>query len=282
MAGKVSTLAAFETYTGSPKGIDDEINAYLAVETDDVQRVFDEYIKGKPAVILSVVPNGQPQLAAAPQNYEPERTIPESYGDESATLALRPVSDTFDRSVQPTPGVNPQVELPAIGDVALANGVRLLAVPNDETPTVTVRAVFQVGQRDEPPGKAGLTSLMASLMGEATQQRSAAEFSEALGRLGASISVSPGEYETTVTLNTLAKNLDEAMPLMMERILQPAFTEQDFNRVKQQTLEGLQQQRKTPEGLANRALGAVMLGPEHPAVLPHERTAGHGQQHHAG
>jgi len=271
VAGKVTTLAAFETYTGSPKGIDEEIDNYLAVETADVQRVFDEYIEGKPAVILSVVPNGQPQMAAAPQNHESERTIPESYGDEGEQLALRPVNDSFDRSVQPTPGMNPQVTLPSIGDVALANGVRLLAVPNDETPTVTVRAVFKVGQRDEPRGKAGLTALMASLMGEATTQRSAAEFAEALGRIGASISVSPGQYETTVTLNTLAKHLDEAMPLMMERITQPAFTEEDFARVKQQTIEGLQQQRKTPAGLASRALGAVMRGADHPLSFP---TAG--------
>ncbi len=268
VAGKVSTLAAFETFTGSPKGIDEEINNYLAVETADVQRVFDEYIAAKPAVILSVVPNGQPQMAAAPQNYDSERTIPESYGDEGEQLALRPVSDSFDRSVQPTPGMNPQVTLPAIWDVTLANGIRLLAVPNDETPTVTVRAVFQVGQRDEPRGKAGLTALMTNLMGEATTERSAAEFAEALGRIGASVSVSPGDYETTVTLNVLAKHLDEAMPMMLERILKPAFTEEDFARVKQQTIEGLQQARKTPNGLANRALGAVMRGAEHPLSYP--------------
>jgi zinc protease len=268
VAGKVSTLAAFETFNGTPKGIDDEIRRYLSVETADVQRVFDEYIAGQPAVLLSVVPNGQPQLAAAPANYEWQRTIPESYGDEGEQLALRPVQDSFDRSVQPTPGVNPQVELPAIWDVTLANGVRMLAVPNDETPTVTVRAVFEVGQIDEPRGKAGLTSLMTSLMGEATQQRSAAEFAEALGRLGASISVYPGQRETTVTLNVLDKHLDEAMPLMLERILEPAFTEADFARVKQQTIEGLQQQRKSPSALASRAFGAVMRGAEHPLSFP--------------
>lgn len=268
VAGKVATLAAFETYNGTPRGIDDEIRRYLAVETGDVQRVFDEYIAGRPAVLLSIVPNGQPQLAAAAQNYEWTRTLPEAYGDEGAELALRPVVDDFDRSVQPTPGVNPQVELPAIWDVTLANGVRLLAVPNTETPTVTVRAVFGVGQRDEPRGKAGLTAMMTGLMSEATTERSAAEFAEALGRLGASVSVSPGQYDTTVTLNVLAKHLDEAMPLMMERILSPAFTEEDFARVKQQTIEALQQSRKTPSGLASRAFGAVMRGAEHPLSYP--------------
>ncbi|QKX18200.1 pitrilysin family protein [Microbulbifer sp. YPW1] len=268
VSGKVSTLAAFETFTGSPKGIDDEINAYLSVETGDVTRVFDQYIAAKPAVLLSIVPNGKPELAAAEQNYNWERTIPESYGDDDEALALRPVQDSFDRSVQPTPGVNPQVELPTIQDGKLKNGVRLLAVQNEETPTVTVQAVFGVGQRDEPRGKAGLTSLMTSLMNEATTERSAAEFAEELKRLGASISINAGDYDTTVSLNVLAKHLDKAVPLMLERILKPAFTEEDFARIKQQTIEGLQQARKTPQGLATRAVGAVMRGPEHPLSFP--------------
>jgi len=269
VAGKVSTLAAFETFTGSPAGIADEIQRYLAVETADVQRVFDEYIAGSPAVILSVVPNGQPQLAAAEPNYDAgERSLPESYGDEGEELALRRAEDSFDRSVRPTPGVNPQVELPPIADNRLANGVRVLSVANDETPTVTVRAVFTAGQRDEPAGKAGLAALTAAMMGEATQQRSAAEFAEALERIGASISANTGTYQTTVTLNVLAKHLDAAMPLFMERILEPAFTEDDFARVKQQTIEGLMQARKTPASLASRALGAVIEGPEHPLSYP--------------
>ncbi|KAA9134011.1 insulinase family protein [Marinihelvus fidelis] len=269
VAGKVSTLAAFETFTGSPAGIGEEIDRYLSVTTEDVQRVFDKYIDGKPAVVLSIVPNGKPELAAAEQNFNiGERDIPETFEDEGQPLALRPVSDTFDRSIRPTPGVNPSVELPPIGDVTLANGVRLLAVPNDETPTVTIRAVFDMGLRDEPPGKAGLTALTSSLMGEATQSKSAAEFAEAMERIGARVYVSPGMYETTVTLNTLAKHLDTAIPLFMERIMEPAFTEEDFARVKQQTIEGLMQNRKTPEGLASRAIGAVLDGPDNPLSYP--------------
>ncbi len=269
VAGKVSTLAAFQTYTGSPAGIGDEIQRYLSVEIDDVNRVFGQYIAGKPAVILSIVPNGKPELAAAAQDYDaPERDIPENFGDEEAGLALRPVTDNFDRSQQPVPGANPAVELPAIWDTTLANNIRVLAVPNTEIPTVTIRATFAMGQRDEPAGKAGLTALTAALMGEATLVRSAAEFSEELERIGASISVYPGQYETTVTLNTLTKHLDKAMALMMERTLQPAFTAEDFVRIKSQTIEGLLASRKTPEGLAGRAINSVLYGSTHPLSYP--------------
>ncbi|MDT8409031.1 MAG: pitrilysin family protein [Wenzhouxiangellaceae bacterium] len=269
VAGKVSTLAAYETFSGSPAGISEEIERYRNVEIADVDRVFKQYIRDQPAVILSIVPNGRPELAAAEQNFDAgERELPETYADEGETLAMRRAEDSFDRSIRPTPGVNPQVELPPLEDLRLENGVRVLAVSNDETPTVTLRGVFAMGQRDEPAGKAGLAALTAAMMGEATRQRSAAEFAEALERIGASVSVSPGTYHTTVTLNTLARNLDQAIPLMMERILEPAFTEADFLRVKQQTIEGLMQNRKTPEALANRALGAVLEGADNPLSYP--------------
>jgi zinc protease len=53
VSGKVSTLAAFQTYTGSPAGIGKDIQRYLNVEIDDVKRVFSQYIAGKPSVILA-------------------------------------------------------------------------------------------------------------------------------------------------------------------------------------------------------------------------------------
>jgi zinc protease len=269
VSGKVSTLAAFQTYTGSPAGITDELQRYLNVETGDVQRVFNQYIAGKPSVILSIVPNGKLELAAAEQDFDaPERDIPESFGDEGTQLALRAVQDSFDRGQKPVPGMNPAVELPAIWDTSLSNNVRVLAVPNTETPTVTVRATFTMGQRDEPAGKAGLTALTTALMGEATLDHSAAEFAEELERIGASVSVNSGQYETTVTVSTLTKHLDKAMALMMERALKPAFTQEDFDRIKSQTIEGLLASRKTPQGLAGRAINSVLYGSTHPLSYP--------------
>jgi zinc protease len=269
VGGKVSTLAAFQTYQGSPAGIGADIERYLGVQTEDVKRVFNQYIQGKPAVILSIVPDGMIELAAADENFEvPPRNIPENFTDVGTELTLRPVTDDFDRSQKPTPGTNPIVGLPAIWDTSLSNTVRVLAVPNEETPTVTILASFEMGLRDEPAGKAGLTALTASLMGEATTEHSAAEFTEELERIGATIRVDPGNYTTTVTVNTLDKHLDKAMELMLERVLKPDFTQQDFDRIKSQTIEGLMQSRKTAQGLAGRAVGSVLYGHDHPLSYP--------------
>jgi zinc protease len=144
----------------------------------------------------------------------------------------------------------------------------MLSVSNAETPTVTLRVMFDMGQRDDPPGKAGLASLTATLMNEASTERSAAEFSDELDRIGASVSVSSGQYQTTIDLNTLARHLDQAMALLMERLLKPAFTEEDFNRIKSQTLESLRAAQKSGPALAGRAMSAALAGPDHPLSYP--------------
>jgi zinc protease len=276
VAGKVRNLAFSEVFNGDPKTATDDIERYANVSKEDVVRAFKEYIEDRPAVILSIVPNGQAELAARPQNFDYKSMavtgieIPPTVSppEPTAPPALRTWQDDFDRSAKPKPEANPLVDLPPIWDTELANGVRILAVPNTETPTVTIQAVFAMGQRDEPPGKAGLASLTTRLMSEATLQRSSAEFSEALERIGASVGVSAGQYETTVSLNVLSKHLNAGMALMMERLLEPAFTEEDFKRVKTQLMESLMQARKSGPSLASRAMGAVLAGPEHPLSYP--------------
>ena len=276
VSGKVSNLAFSEVFNDDPKTATDDIERYANVTKEDVTRAFSQYIEGKPAVILSIVPNGQAALAAQPQNFDyhsiagAENSIDPTVSPPAAYAppALRTWEDDFDRSIPPQPGVNPLVDLPPIWDAQLENGVRLLAVPNTETPTVTIRAVFAMGQRDEPPGKAGLASLTVGMMQEATRQRSSAEFSEALERIGASVGVGSGQYETTVSLNVLSKHLDSGIELMMERMLEPAFTQEDFDRIKARLMESLMQARKSGSSLAGRAVGAVLAGPQHPLSYP--------------
>jgi len=144
----------------------------------------------------------------------------------------------------------------------------MLSVANTETPTVTLQISFHMGQRDEPEGKAGLARLTAAMMNEASRQRSAAEFTEALERIGANVGVHSGKYHTSVSLSTLSKHLDSAMDLLMERLLQPAFTQEDFDRIKTRTMESLLQSQKSGSVLAGRASSAVLLGAKHPLSFP--------------
>jgi zinc protease len=69
VAGKASQLAAFQTFTGNPNYLPTELKRYQSVTKADVMRVYNKYIKGKGAVLLSVYPKGKPQLVAAQDNH---------------------------------------------------------------------------------------------------------------------------------------------------------------------------------------------------------------------
>ncbi len=272
VAGKVGALAFSEMFNGDPKAVHLDLQRYSAVTQEDVSRTFRQYLVDQPAVIVSVVPNGKVELAAREPNY----TAPPLLGQEARAalearqepVELREVQDDFDRSVQPEPGINPVVQLPPAWRDELPNGVPVLGVLNNETPTTSLNIIFEVGQRDEPPGKAGLAALMSSLMNEASTDKTAAEFTEALERIGASVGVGTGDYETTVSTNTLTKYLDTAMELTMERVLRPAFLEEDFDRIKSRNMEGLVQARKSGPSLAARAIGVVLQAPDSPLYWP--------------
>jgi len=60
VSGKITQLAYYETFRNNPNAIGDDIARYENVSKADVMR----YIKDKPAVIMSIVPNGQPEAIA--------------------------------------------------------------------------------------------------------------------------------------------------------------------------------------------------------------------------
>jgi zinc protease len=63
--GKAFQLGDYNEYKGDASYIEKEIDKYRAVSREDVIRVYNKYIKGKPYVATSFVPKGQLKLALA-------------------------------------------------------------------------------------------------------------------------------------------------------------------------------------------------------------------------
>ena len=77
VSGKVSSLADYETFRDNPNYLMQELKAYRAVTKADVLRVYNQYMKGKKAVILSVLTkdeSGNVITAAKPDNYTCSKT----------------------------------------------------------------------------------------------------------------------------------------------------------------------------------------------------------------
>lgn len=261
VAGKVGRLASHQTFTGNPNFTGDDIARYENVSKEDVMRVYRQYIKGKPAVVTSIVPPGQMSMIAREDSWSRfERDLPDYAPISEEDLAFRRATDDFDRSVMPPSGDNPSISLPDIWRAELDNGIEVLGAVNSETPTVAIQLRIEAGQRSESLDKLGLAAMTAAMLNESTTERTNEELSNELQKLGATVRFGAGNDNTILTIRSLSENLDDTLAIAAERLLQPKFAEDDFERVKAQTLQAIRQGKKQPATTAATVYQMLLYG----------------------
>jgi zinc protease len=264
VSGKVSQLAAFETFKGDANYLPKQLKEYTSVTKEDVMRVYNQYIKGKHAVILSVLPIGQEDNKAGNDNY----TISENgyanpdYGYDG--LKYVKAKDNFDRSKMPEASKAVVVKAPKFWQGTIDNTIKIIGTQSNEIPVVNLLLSFKGGKITDPADKRGVANLFAAMMNEDTKNYSAEEFTLALERLGSSINIYAGQDNIGVQVRTLAKNLDQTLALLEEKLLRPNFTQDDFDRNKKRTAEQVKNALNQPTYVASTVYNKLLLGAEHP------------------
>ncbi len=260
--GKGVQLASFQTFTGNPNKIADLLKMYSSLTRDDVMAAYRKYIKGKGAVILSVVPKGQEALVAAADNYKIDSShyVAPNYGYEG--LKYVKGKDNFDRTKTPAIGANPAVKVPAFWRKDLANGAKVIGTQNTEIPTVTFSLTIPGGHLASANdlSKAGLASFFADMMLEDTKNYTAEDLSVELQKLGSSIGIFSGTDGVTYTVQALKKNFDQTLKLLQERLFNPKFTQQSFDRLQKQAIQALKQQKGQPGAVADGVFAKLNYG----------------------
>jgi zinc protease len=268
VSGKVSQLAANQTFSNNPNHIGQDIARYNNVTKEDVMRVFKKYIKDQHGVIMSVVPNGQLSAIATKDNFVPG---PRNAGDGASTsaddIAVRKGVDDFDRSIIPIAGANKAVDIPEMWQHNFDNGISILGAQSSETPTTSVLLKIPAGHYYSAKNTAGTAGLVASMLKESTTERSAEEMSKALQKLGSSIYISAGNLYLNINISSLTKNLDATLTLVNEQLRAPAFLESEFERLKSNAIQGALNNRKDAGYLASTAY-RQLLNADNIASMP--------------
>lgn len=270
VSGKVSQLAAYETFTGNPNYLATELERYSAVTKEDVIRVYNQYVKGQYAVIQSVLAK-EDGVPAKPDNFTAKKEGDNPFPTINYSgLTYNKPKSSFDRSKRPTPGQSPLVQVPDVWTAKTKNGIKVIGTKSSEIPTVAFELTINGGHalQINAPDKAGLAQLTAAMLNESTKNYTAEQLSEELEKLGSSISVSAGDNSTVLSARSLTKNLDATLALVEEVLKRPRFSQEDFDKVKKQQLEGLKSQEKQPVSIANNVYRRLLYGDEHIYSVP--------------
>lgn len=264
--GKGAALARYDLYGTTP---DADLAAIRAVTADDVMRVYATYVKDKPFVATSFVPQGQAALALEESEVAQVVIEPIVQGAEAAVdpnaaqAAVERTPSSFDRTVEPPAGPTPVVTPPTIWNAALSNGVEVSGIQNDEVPLVTFQLSVDGGQLMDDPAKPGAAAMLTALMNRGTATKTPAELENALKSLGASVNVSSSEERFLITGQTLSRNFAATLDLVEEMLFQPRWDAAELELLKASVTAQLAGQKSQPTQLAERVYDVVAYGDDH-------------------
>ena len=163
------------------------------------------------------------------------------------------------RASAPEPGPAPEIRLGDFDEFKLDNGLTVVLVENHKLPRVSYQLYVDVPPHLEGE-YAGAQSILGSMLRRATSTKSKEEIDEEVDFIGAGLSTSgSGAYASTIS-----KYKEEVLDLMSQVVLDAAFPEDEFAKVKDEAKAALAQEITTPDAIANRIRQAITYGANHP------------------
>ena len=128
------------------------------------------------------------------------------------------------------------------GILVLDNGLRMILREDPTTNVVAFQTLVGTGTAIESSALAGVSSFTNALLLRGTQSQTEEEIFDAIENLGASLSQSQLPDMASVSLVATADTWQDALPIYLDVLTQPAFSEDEFNRLKRDSLLSIETQ----------------------------------------
>jgi zinc protease len=175
------------------------------------------------------------------------------------------------QSDPPKPLPARSVDFPPYQLKTLPNGLQVLVVLHHEQPSVSFRLLVRAGAMQEPEGKPGVASFVASLLNQGTPTRSAGDIANQVDSAGGVIAVGSGNELSFVSGAVIKDRTDLVLSIASDLVQNPAFSQEEIDRQRRQMLSSLQVSYDDPDYLAGLVFDRLVFG-FHPYGRPNEGT----------
>lgn len=231
-----------------------ELSDLQAVTAADVQRVARKYLAEDRRMTIRYLPeSARPKDAPAAADAAPKVASVKYDGpvSELAPEGQRMAPPPIGKPVSPV--------LPKPVEKTLANGLRVIVAKSSDLPLVTADLTVKAGAWADPDGLAGTAGMTADMLTEGTKTRGAPDIAQQTEALGATLESGGGQESASVTLNVMPGKLPQAMAIMADVARNPAFAQEELDRQRSQSLDGLSVSYQQPGSLAGFATSPVLF-----------------------
>jgi predicted Zn-dependent peptidase/phosphotransferase system IIB component len=165
----------------------------------------------------------------------------------------------LDRSVIPAPGPAPKIMLGDYKMFRLENGLKVIVVENNKLPVVSFSLSIERDPILEGNDK-GYTGVAGQLLRTGTTTRSKIQLDKEIDFIGADVSTSA----TGIDASSLKKHADKLLELVSDILMNPSFSQTEFDRIIKQNKSGLTAEKDNPGAIAGKVFAKILYGKEHP------------------
>ena len=144
------------------------------------------------------------------------------------------------------------------------NGIDLVVLKTGVQEVVTIRGSLAAGDSLSPDSNPALADLTGSMLDKGTTKHDKFAISQMLGDVGASISFGTSESELSITARCLRKDLPLVIGLISEQLRTPAFSAEEFEKLKKQFIGRMRRAMEDTDFRANDSFTRAVFPIGHP------------------
>jgi zinc protease len=161
-----------------------------------------------------------------------------------------------------------KLNLPAIQELQLSNGLRVVLMEKHEVPLIQLHVVAKTGIVNDPSGKSGLASMVMAMLPEGAAGKSSLELADSIDFLGADINSGTDYHFARIMLHTPVSKFDASLRILSDIVMRPDFPDAELARKKKERLTTLMQWHDEPTAIASVAFNKLLFGEDYPYGRP--------------
>ncbi len=173
-----------------------------------------------------------------------------------------PTELMLDRKTMPALALESKIDIIHAQNYSLPNGIPVYYINAGTQDVIKIEVIFRAGSREQDvPLVAGSTNAMLE---EGTNKHSSEEIASLLDYYGSFLETSAQQDYASVTLYTLGKHLDKALPVLEEIIKEPSFPQHELGIYLHNNKQRFLVDEQKVRAVAAKNFPSLLFGASHP------------------
>jgi zinc protease len=221
-------------------------DAVTKATVEDVKRVAKFYFKPSNRTIGLFIPEEKPERVIIPATPDVDALVKDYKG-----TALIAQGEAFDPSPANIENRTKRGQE--------ASGIEFALLPKSTRGnSVRTNITLRIGDEQSLQNKSTIASFTASMLNKGTKTMSRQQLKDTLDKLKAQVNIGGGGNSVSASIETTKENLPKVLAIVTDILKNPTFDAEEFEKLRQESLAGIESQKSDPQGLAFNAFQRTM------------------------